>query len=131
MRCICNYDTYVFRNTKEDTKEKTTNQTKEEPPENHRRTKDKKEKKDKQEKNISKARANSIEEVIEYCQSLDLETSDGVYLWNHWEGNGWVNGGNRIKDWKATVRAWKTHGYLPSQKGQGGKGSSYGQEAEF
>ena len=79
----------------------------------------------------SKAKAGSIEEVIAFCESLSLPASDGIYLWNHWEGNGWTNNGKKIKDWKATVRSWKDAGYLPSQKGGGQKGSSYGKEGAF
>ena len=138
VRIICNYGTYVFLKTKEDTKEKsedeTINQTDEEPPKNQGRTKTNKEKEEKKEKKsiCKKAKADSIEEVIDYCKSLGLETSDGVYFWNHWEGNGWINGGKVIKDWKATIRAWKAYGHLSSQKNGGtGKGSSYGKEGAF
>lgn len=64
------------------------------------------------------AKASNEKEVIEFCKSLKLPSSDGSYLWNKWEGNGWENGGKKIKDWKATIRSWKSADYLPSQKNQ-------------
>lgn len=65
---------------------------------------------------LSKARAKSEAEVIEYVRSLGLPDSDGAHLWNTWESNGWMRGSQKIKDWKAAVRTWQTGGYLPSQK---------------
>ena len=55
-------------------------------------------------------------EVIEYCLSLDLPKNDGVVFWNSKEGNGWKNRQSSVKDWKATIRAWKAKGYMASQK---------------
>lgn len=62
----------------------------------------------------SKRKAN-YEEVNTFCSELNLPTCDSEYLFNHWEGNGWTNGGKPIEDWKRTVRAWKAAGHLPSQ----------------
>lgn len=56
------------------------------------------------------------DEVFEFCKAHGLFPRDAEYLWNKWEGNGWQNGGKSMKDWRATVRAWKAQGYLPSQK---------------
>ena len=64
----------------------------------------------------SKARANSLDEVIEFCESIGLPKSDGEACWHKWEGNGWVNGKNKINCWKSTIRSWKAANYLPSQK---------------
>lgn len=30
----------------------------------------------------------------------------------HWEEKGWA----KVKDWRLTIRKWKSFGYLPSQK---------------
>jgi hypothetical protein len=63
----------------------------------------------------SKRKAN-YEEIKAFCSELNLPDCDSDYLFNHWEGNGWSNGGKPIKDWKRTIRAWKAAGHLPSQK---------------
>lgn len=57
------------------------------------------------------------DEIREFCASLGLAVTDADYCFNKWVGNGWKNGGEKIKDWKATVRSWKAAGYLPSAKG--------------
>jgi len=63
----------------------------------------------------------SLEEVVAFCESLKLPKSDGeAFYWGK-EGNGWKNGSNPVKDWKATIRQWKSAGYHPSQK-RGGQG---------
>mgnify|MGYP000435038308 CR=1 FL=1 len=53
-----------------------------------------------------------------FCRENGLFPRDVEYLWNRWEGNGWQNANKPIKDWKATIRAWKAQQYLPSQKQQ-------------
>lgn len=63
----------------------------------------------------SKARG-TVEEIKFYCMSIELPESDGQWLFDKWEGAGWKNGGEGIKDWKATVRSWKLNGYMASQK---------------
>jgi len=57
-----------------------------------------------------------VTEVVAYCQDIDLPAADGVAVFDKWTGSGWKNGGQAIKDWKATIRAWKAQGYMPSQK---------------
>jgi len=64
----------------------------------------------------SKHKAETLEIVSDYCTEIGLPKSDGISCWEKWTGNGWRNGGNAIKDWKATIRSWKSQGYLPSQK---------------
>lgn len=54
--------------------------------------------------------------VEEFCISLGLPRSDGTACFNKWQGNGWTNRGEAIRDWKATCRSWKLQGYMPSQK---------------
>jgi len=63
----------------------------------------------------SKSRCTAVE-AIEYANSIQLSASDGQWFFDKCEGCGWKNNGSPILDWKATIRAWKTGGYLPSQK---------------
>lgn len=84
-------------------------------PSQGRKDMDKELDKDK-EKRASKAKPKNSSEVEEYCQQLGLPTSDGQYMFDHWEGNGYTNGGKPVKDWKATIRSWKTARHLPSLK---------------
>jgi len=65
--------------------------------------------------NRGKAHA-SLDAITIFCRESGLYPRDVEYLWNTWEGNGWKVNGKAIKDWRATVRAWKAQGYLPSQK---------------
>lgn len=72
----------------------------------------------------SKAKGKA-EEISEYCAEIGLPSSDGIACFDKWQGNGWKNNGEPIKDWKATIRAWKANGYMPSQKptqGRNGNG---------
>lgn len=59
----------------------------------------------------------TLEELKAFAVEIGLPASDGETTFNSWEGNGWTNDKKQIKDWKATIRAWKGKGYLPSQKG--------------
>lgn len=63
-----------------------------------------------------KGRAESVEEVIEFMRTIDLQDSDGQWFWDKMLGCGWKNGKNPVHDWKATIRAWKAANYIPSQK---------------
>jgi len=58
-------------------------------------------------------------EAEEFCLSLGLPKSDGEAMFLHWQEKGW----SKVKDWRLTIRKWKSFGYLPSQK-QGKNGSS-------
>lgn len=64
----------------------------------------------------------TAEELIAFCESNGLPASDGEWLFNKWEGNAWTNNGKPISDWRATIRGWKAHGYMSSQK----QGSRHG-----
>jgi len=59
----------------------------------------------------------SCHEVEAYAKELGMPASDGTAFWDAKEGNGWKNGRNPVKDWRATFRNWKSNGYHPSQKG--------------
>lgn len=73
-------------------------------------------------KGARKARC-TREELISFCLEIGLQSIDGESMFEHWEGNGWKNGSNTVKDWKSTVRKWKLHGWHPSQKQQPQKAS--------
>jgi hypothetical protein len=78
-----------------------------------------KDKDQEQEKDSPPSRPKSrgtIEQFREFFASIGLPESDADYTFHKWEGNGWMNGKNPIKDWKATVRQWKAGRFLPSQK---------------
>lgn len=72
------------------------------------------------EKGISKGKPEGESEVIEFCAGVGLPEADGRYFWEHWQGNGFTNGGKTMKDWKATIRSWKAANHCPSQKGNNG-----------
>ncbi len=61
----------------------------------------------------------SLDEILIFVQELALPPSDGESCYWKWEANGWTNQGEPIRNWKATIRAWKASGYLPSQKATG------------
>lgn len=65
-------------------------------------------------------RKGSLQELQDFCLSIQLPASDGEACFHKWEGNGWKNGNAAIKDWKSTIRAWKANGYMPSQKNGNG-----------
>ena len=58
----------------------------------------------------------TLDEAKAFALELGQPVSDGEACFYKWEGNGWKNGTSAIKDWKATMRSWKSSGYLPSQK---------------
>lgn len=85
------------------------------------RAKDKEEEEDKEEdkdKDSTRARKTkgTEEEVSAYCRQIGLFPRDADYFFSKCEGDGWTNGGKQIKDWRATLRAWKAQCYLPSQR---------------
>jgi hypothetical protein len=65
------------------------------------------------EQGMDRAKASSPEEVEEFAVSLGCPAGQGAAAYWKWEGNGWVNGKAAIKDWRATVRAWRAQGYAP------------------
>lgn len=66
----------------------------------------------------------TLDEIQSFCASLGLPPSDAEATFHKWEGNGWTNGGNPIKDWQATIRSWKAARLLPSLKAAGGTAPS-------
>lgn len=64
----------------------------------------------------SKKRPKSEKDTVDYCRSIGLPETDGHYFWDKWQGNGFKNAKEPMKDWKAVIRSWKTAGHCPSQK---------------
>lgn len=66
----------------------------------------------------TKRRANSLAEVVAFCQdpTVALPEADAQWFWHKCEGSGWTNGGRPIRDWKATLRSWRAARYVPSLK---------------
>lgn len=64
---------------------------------------------------VSKAKG-TLEELRAFCLELSLSESDGDWLFDKWNANGWKNGNAKILDWRATIRSWKAQGYIASQK---------------
>lgn len=60
------------------------------------------------------------EEAEKFCTDIGLPASDGTAMWLHWQEKGW----GKVKDWKLTIRKWKSFGYLPSQKKTGQRTST-------
>lgn len=68
------------------------------------------------ERKENKKKKGNREECTHFCASLGLPSSDGDWFFDKCEGNGWTNDGKPIKDWKATIRAWKAINIMASQK---------------
>jgi hypothetical protein len=73
------------------------------------------EKEPEKEKTANKARG-TLDELGAFCLEIGLHRSDGEACFHKWVGNGWKNGGEPIKCWRSTIRAWQKNGYLPSQR---------------
>lgn len=58
----------------------------------------------------------TIDELQGYAKEIGLPASDGEFMFDHWEENGWMNGRNPVANWKAGIRKWKSQGWLPSIK---------------
>jgi len=54
--------------------------------------------------------------VREFARGEGICEPDADWFFFKCHGNGWTNGGQAIRDWKATLRSWQRGGYLPSQK---------------
>jgi hypothetical protein len=59
-----------------------------------------------------------LPELKAYAVEIGLTEQDGESMFDHWESNGWKNGNNKVRCWKAGIRKWKANGWLPSQKQQ-------------
>lgn len=78
---------------------------------------------------ISKDRG-TLEELKVFAVEIGQPATDGEGCFQKWVGNGWTNGGSKIKDWRATMRSWKANRYLPSQLVNGKPAKPNGQYPE-
>jgi hypothetical protein len=51
----------------------------------------------------------TIEEITDYCKERKNQINPQTFL-DHYTGNGWMVGKNKMKDWKAVIRTWETRG---------------------
>lgn len=58
----------------------------------------------------------TVSEFKAFAKEIQLPESDGEYLFNHLQENGWKRGNAPIRDWRSSMRKWKIGKYLPSQK---------------
>lgn len=61
----------------------------------------------------------SLLEISDFCKSEQLTEDDALATFHKWEANGFTNNGRHIKNWQATIRAWKAAKYMPSQRVNG------------
>lgn len=57
-----------------------------------------------------------LSQIIEFCKNEQLTADDATATFHKWEANGYTNNGKPIKNWQATIRAWKASKFMPSQK---------------
>ena len=51
----------------------------------------------------------SLQEVSAYCKERNNSINPQTFI-DHYTGNGWMVGKNKMKDWKAVIRTWETRG---------------------
>lgn len=49
----------------------------------------------------------AIEEISTYCKERNNTINPQTFI-DHYTGNGWMVGKNKMKDWKAVIRTWET-----------------------
>ena len=54
--------------------------------------------------------------VVTEAKRLGLTESDGLWIYSKWEGSGWMNGRQPIKNWRSVMRTWFHGGWFPSQQ---------------
>ena len=63
----------------------------------------------------------SRDEVLSYIRENNF-TVDGDYFFDHYESCGWVlKGGQKMKDWRATIRTWERREKRGRQSGEPGR----------
>jgi hypothetical protein len=69
---------------------------------------------------FSRSRPADYEELADYITgTLKLSANDAASLWEHWQGNGFKNGGKAMANWKATASNWERRRiFFPSLKGK-------------
>lgn len=58
----------------------------------------------------------TVSDVSDYCNEI-LANIDPQSFFDYYESNGWKVGKNAMKDWKATVRQWKSRDNKPKPLG--------------
>jgi len=66
---------------------------------------------------VSKFTKPTPQEVAEYAKSIDFNL-DGQLFCDSYEAKGWMIGKNKMKNWKASVRTWKTNRKLEAGSAQ-------------
>jgi hypothetical protein len=51
----------------------------------------------------------TIQEISSYCKERNNSINPQTFI-DHYTGNGWMVGKNKMKDWKAVIRTWETRG---------------------
>lgn len=59
----------------------------------------------------------TVEQVSEYCRERGNHVDPQQFV-DHYQGNGWMRGKNKIKDWKACVRTWERNSNNGGTNGQ-------------
>ena len=57
----------------------------------------------------------TLEEVKSYCIERNNQV-DAEYWYDHYEGNGWLVGKVKMKNWKAVVRNWEKNDFGTAKK---------------
>jgi len=55
----------------------------------------------------------SAEDAEAYARSIGCSPGQGDAWFDKMEGNGWLNGGKPVADWRGVIRAWHKQGYMP------------------
>jgi hypothetical protein len=99
---VCNYASYQDERNANET------QTKRKRNANEIQTTPIKEEEEQQEQKEGKFVKPTIEQLKEYMSEQGMNDIAENWL-NHYEANGWMVGKVKMKDWKASVRTWKTN----------------------
>lgn len=68
----------------------------------------------------------TLDEVISYAKEIESPV-DPEYFFDHYESNGWtLKGGQKMKNWKATMRNWTRRENGGRGKAEGTSGKDYG-----
>ena len=51
----------------------------------------------------------TLQEITTYCKERNNSINPQTFI-DHYTGNGWMVGKNKMKDWKAVIRTWETRG---------------------
>ncbi len=67
----------------------------------------------------SKRRPKDLAAVIAYAKTRAISKEDAEAFFDSMEAGGWTRNGKALKDWEAHLRAYKSNGYLASQRKTG------------